>query len=137
MASLVALCATALVVGCGGDDGDDVNNNADNYSGTEAEVAGVVDDLANAARDGDGSEVCDEIFTPEFAEFVENEADQTCASEIEENVPEGEYELEIESLEVDDDTATAGVTDQDDNETVLHLERVDGDWQVTRFTPSE
>jgi hypothetical protein len=136
IASLAALCAAFLVVGCGGDDGDGGSNNADDYSGTEADVASVVDDLANAANDGDGSQICDEIFAPEFAEFVESEADQTCASEIEDNIPEGDYELEIDTLEVDEETATVGVTDQDGNETVLHLETVDGDWRVTRFTPS-
>ena len=134
-AYVVALSAAAIAIGCG-DDGDDVNSNADNYSGTEAEVAGVVDDLGNAGRDGDGTVICDEIFTPEFAEFVESEAGQSCASEIQENVPEGDYELEIETVEVDGDTATVGITDQDDNETVLHMERADGDWRITRFTPN-
>ena len=27
------------------------------------------------------------------------------------------------------------MTDQDDNESVLHVERVDGDWRVARVTP--
>jgi hypothetical protein len=132
--SLLALSATVVAIGCGGDD-DDANNNADDYDGTDAEVASLVDDFANAGRDGDGDQVCDEIFTEELAGNVEQEAGQSCASEVEDNLPEDDYELTVDSLEVDDDTATVGVTDQDDNESVLHVERVDGDWRVARVTP--
>ena len=131
--SLLALSAAVVAIGCGGD--DDVNNNADNYDGTDGEVASVVDDFGNAGRDGDGDRVCDEIFTEELAGNVEEESGQSCASEVEDNLPEDDYELTIDSLEVEDDTATVGVTDQDDNESVLHLEQADGDWRVARVTP--
>jgi hypothetical protein len=130
--SLLALSAV-VAIGCGGD--DDVNNNADNYEGTEAEVASLVDDFANAGRDGDGDEVCDEIFTENLAKNIQDEAGQSCATEVEDNLPEGEYEVTIDSLEVDGDTATVGVTDQADNESVLHIQRADGDWRVARVTP--
>ena len=88
LTSLLALSATVVAIGCGGDD-DDVNNNADNYDGTDAEVASLVDDFANAGRDGDGDKVCDEIFTEELAGNVEEEAGQSCASEVEDNLPGG------------------------------------------------
>ena len=130
----MAVSAAAVAIGCGGDD-DDVNNNADDYDGTDAEVAGLVDDFANAARDGDGTEVCDEIFAPELAENVEQQASQSCASEVESNLEEGEYELEIDSLEVEGDTATVGVTDQADRSSVLHIRRVDADWRIVSVTP--
>jgi hypothetical protein len=133
---VVVASAAALAIGCG-DDGDDVNNNAENYEGTEAEVAGLVDDCANAGRDGDGTKVCEEIFAAELAENVEQEAGQTCPSEVEENLPEDEYELEIDSLELDGDTATVGVTDQDDNSSVLHVEKIDAAWRIARVTPAE
>ena len=136
IAWVAALATAAIAVGCGDDD-DDVNNNADNYSGTDAEVAGLVDDFANAGRDGDGTQVCEEIFAAELAANVEQEAGQSCPSEVEENLPEGDYELEIDSLEVDGDTATVGVTDQGDNSSVLNVERADGDWRIARVTPAE
>ena len=130
--SLLAVSAAVVAIGCGDD--DDANNNADNYEGTEAEVASLVDDFANAGRDGNGEEVCDEIFDEALAKNVEQAAGQSCATEVEDNLPEGDYELTIDSLEVEGDTATVGVTDQDDNESVLHVERVDGDWRVARVT---
>ena len=130
----VTLSAAAIAVGCGGD--DDVNSNAENYSGTEAEVAQVVDDLANAGRDGDGTEICEEIFTPNLARNIEREAGQSCASELQDNLEQDEYELEIDSLEVDGDTATVGTTDQEDRTAVLRMRQIDAAWRVVSFTPS-
>jgi hypothetical protein len=135
IAFVAALSASALAIGCGGDDDDDVNNNADRYSGQEAEVAQVVDDFANAGRGGDGAQVCEGIFTSELAKNVESEAGQSCPTEVQENLPEDEYALEVDSLEVKDDTATVGVTDQDDNSSVLHIEKVDADWRIASVTP--
>jgi len=134
-AYVAALCAMAIAAGCGGD--DDVNNNADNYDGTEAEVANVVDDFANAGRDGDGTKICEDIFTTELAGNIERESGQSCPSEVEDNLPEDEYELEIDTLAVDGDTATAAVTDQEDNSSVLHIEKVDDVWRIARVTPAQ
>jgi len=135
IAHVAALSAAALVIGCGGD--DDVNNNADDYSGTEAEVATLVDDFANAGRDGDGTQICEEIFAPELAENIQDEAAQSCPSEVQDNLPEDDYELEIDSLDLEDDKATVAVTDQDDNSSVLHIERADAGWHITRVTPAD
>ena len=132
---VAALAAGILAIGCGDDDGDDVNNNADDYSGQDADVAQVVDDFANAGRDGDGEKICSEIFSEQLTQNVENEAGQSCESEVQENLPEDEYELEVNTLEVDGATATAGVTDQDDNTSVLHFEQDGGTWRIARVTP--
>ena len=136
--ALVAVAAIVIVVVLlvGGGD-DDVNNNAENYDGTDAEVAGLVDDFANAGRDGDGTKVCEDIFTTELSGNIEQEAGQSCASEVEENLPEDDYELEVDSLEVDGDTATVGVTDQDDNSSILHIEKLDDVWRIARVTPAD
>jgi hypothetical protein len=129
------LCAAAVAAGCGGD--DDVNNNADDYDGTDAEVAGLVDDFANAGRDGEGTEICEDIFSTELAGNIERESGQSCPSEVEDNLPEDDYELEIDSLAVDGDKATVAVTDQDDNASVLHIEKIDDVWRIARVTPAE
>ena len=131
----VAMSATVLAIGCGGDD-DDVNNNAERYEGTEAEVATLVDDFANAGRDGEGEQICGEYFADQLVQSIEEESGQSCPSEVDENLPD-EYELTIDSLEVQGDTATVGVTDQDDQSNVLHVERANGAWQVARVTPAE
>jgi hypothetical protein len=134
-AYVAVLCAAAVAAGCGGD--DDVNNNADDYDGTDAEVAGLVDDFANAGRDGEGTEICEDIFSTELAGNIERESGQSCPSVVEDNLPEDYYELEIDSLAVDGDKATVAVTDQDDNASVLHIEKIDDVWRIARVTPAE
>lgn len=133
MACAVALAGAALAAGCGDDD-DDVNNNAARYEGEEAEVAGLVDDFAQAAREGDGAQICEQIFAKPLAQNVERESGQTCETEVETNLEEGEYELEVDSLQVDGDAATAAVTDQADRKNVLHIQRIDADWRIVRVT---
>ena len=127
-----ALFAVTFAIGCGGDDDD---TNADRYDGEEAEVAGLVDDFAEAGRDGDGERICEQIFADALAANIEKEANQSCATEVQENLPEDEYELEVDSVDVKGDEATAAVTDQDDNKSVLHIVKVDSDWRILRVTP--
>lgn len=136
IAYVAAVSATALVIGCGGDD-DDVNNNADNYSGTEAEVASLVDDYGNAGREGDGTQICEEIFADDLTSNIEEQAGQSCPSEVQDNLPEDEFEVEVDSLEVNNKKATVAITDQDDNRSVLHIERIDAGWRITGVTPAE
>ena len=133
VAAVAVVVIVVLLITGGGD--DDVNNNADRYEGTEAEVAVVVDDFANAGRDGDGTKICEEIFTTELVDNVERESGQSCPSEVQEELPEGEYELEIDTLEMDGDTATVGVTEEDGDRSILHMTKVDAAWRIARVTP--
>jgi hypothetical protein len=133
VAAVVVVVVVVVLLMGGGD--DDVNNNADRYEGTQAEVAAVVDEFANAGRDGDGTKVCEDIFTADLAQNVERESGQSCPSEVQENLPEDEYELEVDTLEVDGDIATVAVTDQEDNSSVLHITKVDAAWRIARVTP--
>lgn len=133
IAYLGAVVGASLAVGCGGDD-DNGSDNADRYEGAEREVAAVVDDFAAAGRDGDGARVCDEIFAAALARNVQREAGQSCQTEVEENLPEGEYELDANAVDVKGQAATATVTDQDDNRSVLHMVKSGDDWRILRVT---
>ena len=46
---------------------------------------------------------------------IERESGQSCPSEVQDNLPEGDYELEVDALAVDGDTGDGCGTDQDDN----------------------
>ena len=135
MAYLGALIGVSLAIGCGGGD-DDEGGNADRYEGDEADVAAVVDDFAEAGREGDGARVCDEIFAVALARNVEREAEQSCATEVESQISEGEYELTVNSVELDEKAASVAVTDQNGNSSVLQMVRVDDDWRVGAVQPT-
>ena len=132
---IAALIGASLVAGCGG--GDDEDSNASRYEGDEADVAGVVDDFAAAGKDGDGAKICNEIFDAALAKNVEREAKQSCASEVQDNLPEGEYDLTVNSIQVKGNAATAAVTDQDDNKSVLFMTKKGDAWRVFRVTPAQ
>jgi hypothetical protein len=131
LAYVGALIGASLVIGCGGDD-DDGSNNADRFDGDDADVAAVIDDFAQAGRDGDGEQVCDEIFTEALKGNIERESEQSCASEVQENIPEGEYELTVDSVAVKGQAATVSVTDENDNKSVLQMVKTGDEWRVAR-----
>ena len=133
LACFGAMIGAALAIGCGGDD-DGGGGNADRYEGDERDVAAVVDDFAEAGRDGDGARVCEEVFAAALTRNVERESEQTCETEVEENLPEGEYELEADEIDVNGLSATADVTDQDDNRSVLHMVKTGDEWRILRIT---
>jgi len=133
-ACLAVLLGAVLGAGCGGDDEE---TNADRFQGEEGDVAALVDDFAEAGRDADGDRVCTEIFASSLAKNIEREAKQSCASEVNDNLPEGDYELTANSIEVKNNAATAVVTDQDDNKSVLYLTKSGDGWRVFRVTPSK
>jgi len=131
--TFASILAAAAAVGCGGGD-DDPEKNADRYEGDEAEVAALIDDFAEAGRAGDGERVCGEVFTEALATNVARESGQTCPEEVQQNLPEGEYELTVDSIEVKGASATVHVTDESDNESLLTLVRASGQWRVLRVT---
>jgi hypothetical protein len=131
--TFAGILVTSLAIGCGGGD-DDPENNADRYEGTEAEVAALIDEFGEAGRNGDGERVCEEIFTEALATNVARESGQTCPAEVEENLPEDDYELTVDSIEIDGTAATVHVTDESDNESLLTLVKAGGEWRVLRVT---
>lgn len=127
-----AVFGTALLFGCGG--GDDGDDNQSRFDGDEADVAAVVDDFAQAGKDGDGDRVCDEIFAPPLAANISKESGHSCAAEVQQNLPEGKYELEATEIDVTDEEATARVVDEQDNRSVLHFVKIDDAWRIVRVT---
>lgn len=125
-----ALVGVSLVIGCGG--GDDKSTNADRFEGDDRDVAVVIDDFAEAGRDGDGTRVCDEIFDESLKRNIEREAKQSCASEVQDNLPKDKYELDVDTIEIKGKSATVTVTDQDDNKSVLVMTKTGDDWRIFR-----
>ncbi|MEA2387107.1 MAG: hypothetical protein QOJ22_1281 [Thermoleophilaceae bacterium] len=130
MAYFGALFGASLAIGCGG--GDDEKSNADGFEGVDRDVAGVIDDFAEAGSGGDGARVCDEIFADALKRNIERESKQSCASEVRENLPEDEYELDVDTIQVDGNSATVTVTDQDDNRSALIMTKTGDDWRIFR-----
>jgi hypothetical protein len=125
--------AGILLTGCAQQE-----TSAGDFKGAEADVAEVVDDLAGAARSGDGDEICTRIVSSEFAE--ELAAGNTCKDEVERAVADAnDWDLEVSDVTVTGTTATAEVRQGEDSEektATFEFER-DGDrWRATSFGES-
>ena len=125
----VSLVASALIAlslgGCGGADrGDSVD---------DGKLAGVVDRLGAASRDGDGAGICDELFTENLRISVERASGQECAAEVVENVAAGDASYDLQDLTVDRDQATGVISDQADRRSRVLFQRVEGEWRIARI----
>lgn len=124
-----SLAASALIalslVGCGGADSGD--------SGADRELAGVVDRLGAASRDGDGASICDDLFTHNLRISVERASSRECAEEVVANVGAGDASYDLQDLTVDRDQATGVISDQADRRLQVLFQRVEGEWRIARL----
>ena len=128
----LALAAVALT-GCAQQE-----TSAGSFQGAERDVAELVDDLASAARSGDGEEICTRIVSSEFAQQLA--AGDTCKNEVERAVADAnDFDLEVRDVTVTGTTATAQVRQGEGGETktsTFEFERGRDGWRTTSFGES-
>ena len=126
---LLALAVVAPLGGCfgGGDDGSDSDA-----------VNQVLTDLQSASRDGDGSRICDEIFTPKLAASVSRNAKSgNCAKEVKAKLFSPDAEIDVEKIDLpDESSATATVKEANGNVSKVFLVKQDGQWRIRGVTPA-
>src|SRR3954469_14132367 len=99
---LLALVVVAPLGGCFGGDDDSSDSDA---------VKGVLTDLQSASQEGDGTRICEELFTPKLAALISHSAKSgNCATEVKAKVFSPKAEIDVESVDVPDGAnATATV----------------------------
>lgn len=126
-AVLMAACMVGAA-GCGGEDGE----NTGRFDGSEQEVATVVDQLGEAAREGDVKTICEDLVTPALQKSVRQASGTSCGDEFRENIVSDDAKFRVESVTVDGDSAEAVVVDQADRESRMGFVRNDGEWRIAR-----
>ena len=131
-AALAAVLALAAG-GCGGDDDGDTGANAKKFPDEPSkDVAVVLDRLTTAARDGDAKEICEEIFSPEFAQRVIQET-STCEGTVEANYVADDASFLADDIRVEGSAAAARVTDRNGGQSLIRFESQDGSWRIVRI----
>jgi hypothetical protein len=104
--------------------------NAKHFSGERKQVARVVDDVESGLADNDGKRVCQELFSERWAALVARGAGKSCVAFVD-DVESGRRQahLEVTSLTIAGDTATARINEGSTRETWRFV-RVGGRWQV-------
>jgi hypothetical protein len=100
--------------------------NADDYSGSEQEVARVVDEFEDAWEDGDGARVCSETFTNELVDTYSG----GCTSDWDD---EGYVEIDVKSINVMGDLATATAEADGGIDWRFDLTYTSGEWRIDAF----
>ena len=98
----------------------------------------VLTDLESASREGDGERICNRIFTPKLANLVtSSSASGSCASEVKAKLFSPGAQIEIESVNVTDESnATAIVKEANRNTSTVFLVRQSGVWRIRSVTPA-
>ena len=126
---MVALFAVAPLGGCFGGSDDSSDRDA---------VDQVMSDLETASQQGDGSRICDEIFTPKLAALVSKSAKSgKCATEVKSKLFSAEAKIDVEQIDLPDDSnATATVKEANGNVSKVFLVKQSGQWRIRSVTPA-
>jgi hypothetical protein len=123
---LLALSGAALL-GCGSDE------SKPKFEGEKADVAAVIDKLGQAARDGDGATVCNDLFTSNLRISVRRASHRPCADEVTQNIVSKDTKYTVEDVSVIGANATAHVKDQEDRKSALLLQKSGNTWRIARI----
>ncbi len=124
--AILPIALTALVAGCGQTD------SSTEFQGAERQVANVIEDLQEAAVEGEERRICRQLLT---AELARRSGD--CNRAVTEALDETDITaaLAVEDVRISGTRATARVaagTDEKQRST-LRLERVGRDWRIASF----
>jgi len=128
---LIAVVVAVVLVGRGS--GSDENAASDQDA-----VRQVMTDLQTASRNGDGERICNQIFTPKLSNAItKSSASGSCATEVEANLFSPKTTIEIENVDVPDESnATVTVKEANGNTSTVFLVKQSGRWRIRSVTPA-
>ena len=125
----VPLVLAALVAGCTGG-----ASSTSDFEGEQKNVADVVEELQSAGETGDAQAICAEIVAQSLADDI-RAAGASCEQELDKAIKDADdFDLEVERVTINGDTATAEVKGRDGGEDrvrTFEFERDGTDWRAT------
>ena len=133
--SAVPLMAAVSLVGCG--DSKD-GGSEDKASADEQAVRKVMADLQTAAREGDGKQICTEIFTVKLAGSVRKASkSKSCAKEVKTKVFSPKAKINVKKVTVGNSgNARATITEANGKTSNVFLVKQGGKWRVRGVRPA-
>jgi hypothetical protein len=125
------LAATAVLAGCGGGGG----GNASKFSGPQKDVAKTIDDLQGAARSGDVTKICTDLFTPRLVtRIARTTGGKSCQTRVGQQLARKNETITARRIQVVGPAAVAIVTEQNGKLTRLAFRKLGGQWRVDGIT---
>ena len=123
------LVLAALMAGCAGG-----TSSSSDFEGEQKQVADVVEKLQSAGETGDAKVICDEVLAKTLRDQIQA-AGANCEQELDKAIKDADdFDLEVESVEINGDTATAKVKGRDRGEDRVRdfeFVREGRDWRAT------
>ena len=127
----VALASAACSGGLSG-------SNSGSGQDEEAAVRAVIANLQEAARQGDGNRICNQIFTPKLADSVTASSKTgSCAKEVRAKLFSPKATITVESVGVTGPAdAKATVKENTGKTSNVYLVKQSGEWRVRSVLPA-
>lgn len=127
----------AVLAGCGGSD-EKSSTTSDAAAAQESSIRNVLDQLQQASVAGEGTRICNEIFTPKLADSVTKSAKSgSCAKEVKRNLFSPSTRLTVQDVNLTDAAnATATVKEANGNVSTVYLVRQSGRWRIRAVQPA-
>jgi hypothetical protein len=127
----VPLALALIAAGCNGG-----ASSGPDFEGEQQRVADVVEKLQSAGETGDAKEICEQVLARSLADQIKA-AGSTCEQEMDKAIKDADdFDLEVESVTVSGNTATARVRGEDRGEErvrTFEFEKEGSDWRATNL----
>ena len=139
---VVAMLTVAFAATAGACGGSDAKNKATTpkpataASSGQRSVVATIDELQQAAQQGNARKICGEIFTRKLARSIRAAAKRSCAVEVRERLLTPRERISVgRDIRVSGDHATAVIREQNGNTSTLFLVKQGGRWKIERLRP--
>jgi hypothetical protein len=129
----LVLLLTAAVAGCGS---QSQSSSADKFKNADQKaVAQKIEDLESAGKRGKADDICSDILAKSLVHQLDS-AGTSCGSEMKKAIDDAnEFNLTVEKVTVNGDTATAEVKQGDKGPTeTMQFTKENGQWRATALS---
>jgi hypothetical protein len=108
------------------------SSNSKDFKGEEKKVADVVGDLRTAGQRRDAQKICSDVLSSKLVDQLKS-GGSTCVDEMDKAVNDADdYDLTVQDVTVDGNTATAKVKNGDDGPTAtIEFAKESDGWRAT------
>jgi hypothetical protein len=115
--------------------GQSAKNSAGDFQGDQKDVAQTVEDLQSFARKGDAAKICTELLARPLVAKITQSSGGPCSKVLDTAISDADaFELQVQKVTVNGDTATAVVKSQGGNKDrvdTLELVRDSSAWKIS------
>jgi hypothetical protein len=123
---------TVAALALGGCGAATTSSSSSKFSGEQAQVAKVVDQLSSAGRSKDAAKICNDLLAPALVAQISS-AGADCESEMKKAIEDADdYDLEVQSVKITGNKAQAQVRQGKHGQVAtFSFDRENGGWRAT------